>query len=344
MGNPYAIGTDGTREEVIRKYREYLVSRIERDDKRVINALRGLREHSSLVCSCAPRPCHGEVVRDIWEKGFRNQPLVYVFGTNQAGRHQEGESAYARKVFAARPGQGEGAQGSAYAIPTRDRNLRPRAIEDIGVSVRRFLEYAKAHPDVEFLITRVGCGLAGYPESIMAPLFRHAPENCTLPGDWGHVPFYRVRLLVAGGRDYDDRRQLGDKLTALTANLPIAQACGISGDARGADTLGAEWADYQGMFVSHYPANWAELKDPRAQIRYCNGKPYNARAGHNRNVAMGVAATHAVLFWDGASVGTAHMKRYLERLNVPMRIIGYPAPKVSPAVKRRAIKARKAHP
>lgn len=72
----------------------------------------------------------------------------------------------------------------AYAIPTKDANMRTRPLDAIAKSVEAFLAYAKAHPELSFRVTRVGCGLAGYSDADMAPLFRDAPGNCKLPPTW----------------------------------------------------------------------------------------------------------------------------------------------------------------
>jgi hypothetical protein len=113
---------------------------------------------------------------------------VFVFGSNLAGRHGKGAALTARREYGAVYGVGEGRTGDAYAIPTKDRRLVPRALDDIRVSVDAFIEYARLHPDVAFLVTRVGCGLAGYSDSDIAPMFRAAPSNCTLPDEWSTAP------------------------------------------------------------------------------------------------------------------------------------------------------------
>ena len=125
--------------------------------------------------------------------------MVMVFGSNLAGIHGAGAAAYALKHKGAVWGEGIGHHGNSYAIPTKDRKIRSMTTTPISMFVRQFLEYATAHPELEFQVTQVGCGLAGMTPSVMAPMFKGAPKNCQfdtawspwLGADhhyWGHVP------------------------------------------------------------------------------------------------------------------------------------------------------------
>jgi hypothetical protein len=109
---------------------------------------------------------------------------VFVFGANLSGRHGKGAALAALKEYGAVYGVGEGPTGNAYAIPTKDRRMQPRTLNAIAGSVQAFLYYARKHPELEFLVTRVGCGLAGYTASEIAPMFVGAPDNCELPAGW----------------------------------------------------------------------------------------------------------------------------------------------------------------
>lgn len=107
-----------------------------------------------------------------------------MFGSNLAGRHGRGAALEARLRYGAEYGVGEGRTGNSYAIPTKDYQLRTRSLADIRQSVDRFKEYARQHPDLEFFVTAVGCGLAGYSSDQIAPMFEDAPINCELPDGW----------------------------------------------------------------------------------------------------------------------------------------------------------------
>lgn len=109
---------------------------------------------------------------------------IFVFGSNLAGRHGAGAALYARYHWGAELGVGEGRTGSAYALPTKDAALRPRTLDDIRRSVEVFCRYAAQHPELRFRVTRVGCGLAGFRDDQISPMFRGAPANCCLPDEW----------------------------------------------------------------------------------------------------------------------------------------------------------------
>lgn len=109
---------------------------------------------------------------------------IFVFGSNLAGRHGKGAALDAKELWEAEYGVGEGRTGRAYAIPTKDAALKTRPLKEILVSVDKFKDYARAHPELDFFVTRVGCGLAGYKDKDIGPMFSDAPGNCELPPEW----------------------------------------------------------------------------------------------------------------------------------------------------------------
>ena len=109
---------------------------------------------------------------------------IFVFGSNLAGRHGAGAAKYAYNFYDAEYGVGNGRTGNAYAIPTKDNNLQTRSIDDIAESICSFIEYALEHPELTFKVTRIGCGLAGYKDKDIAPLFDPPPRNCLMPNEW----------------------------------------------------------------------------------------------------------------------------------------------------------------
>jgi hypothetical protein len=109
---------------------------------------------------------------------------IFVFGSNLAGRHGLGAAKTAKESFGAKYGQGEGLQGRSYAIPTKDAKLKTLPIDEIEKYVDTFLELARTRTDLSFFVTRIGCGLAGYHDEDIAPLFEGAPANCDLPKEW----------------------------------------------------------------------------------------------------------------------------------------------------------------
>ena len=96
---------------------------------------------------------------------------IFVFGSNLAGLHGGGAARAAVDHFGAVWGQGEGLQGQSYAIPTMH-----GGVEAIRPYVDTFIAFAKDHPEYRFLVTRIGCGIAGFRDEEMAPLF----EGCLM--------------------------------------------------------------------------------------------------------------------------------------------------------------------
>jgi hypothetical protein len=101
------------------------------------------------------------------------------------GIHGAGAAAVARLGYGAQTGVHSGPTGRAYAIPTVFKPGGPQVpLVDIQASVRQFLQHAREQDPLQFWVTAVGCGLAGYTHAQIAPLFRGAPNNCSLPDTW----------------------------------------------------------------------------------------------------------------------------------------------------------------
>ena len=109
---------------------------------------------------------------------------VFVFGSNLAGMHGGGAARVARKLFGAVMGQGVGLQGQSYAIPTMQ-----GGVETIKPYVDEFIAFAESHPELKFYVTRIGCGIAGFTDAEIAPLFKNAlgKPNIVLPRDFVEV-------------------------------------------------------------------------------------------------------------------------------------------------------------
>lgn len=112
-----------------------------------------------------------------------NHGEIFVFGSNEAGRHGAGAALVAHKQFGAVMGCGFGHTGRTFAIPTKDWYLDVLSTDIIGDYVKRFYDYAIYNPRYHFLITEIGCGLAGYKPEHIAPLFKHfrKMKNVSLP-------------------------------------------------------------------------------------------------------------------------------------------------------------------
>ena len=109
---------------------------------------------------------------------------VFVFGSNLSGSHGGGAALVALRKFGAVWGQGVGLQGQSYGIPTMQ-----GGVETIAPYVNEFIDFAKEHQELTFYVTRIGCGIAGFRDSEIAPLFKEAVHihNVWLPADFLRV-------------------------------------------------------------------------------------------------------------------------------------------------------------
>lgn len=185
---------------------------------------------------------------------------IFVFGSNLAGRHGKGAAALAVEQFGAIKGMGAGRQGQSYGIPTKDGrplpdNPRPSfndpeqtlSLSDIAPFVSQFIDYARAHPALRFFVTRVACGLAGYQDEAVAPMFAAAPSNCSLPDTW--KPW----------------------LTGEEPAPPIAEPINIwtgSNGLGGALTNMSERSLEKGSIKNHYPVKVNGITYPDSEAAY----------------------------------------------------------------------------
>lgn len=115
---------------------------------------------------------------------MKTQRRIYVFGSNEQGIHGSGTAKIARQKYGAQLGIGRGLTGNSYAIPTKHTPYLTRPLSEIAVDIKVFLEFARQYPDWDFDVVRIGCGLAGYKDHQIAPLFRDAPSNCHFAESW----------------------------------------------------------------------------------------------------------------------------------------------------------------
>lgn len=103
---------------------------------------------------------------------------IFVFGSNLDGMHIGGAARIAHDKFGAIWGQGVGLQGQSYGIPTMH-----GGVDDIKPYIDEFIKFAKSHEEMMFLVTRIGCGIAGFKDEEIAPLFKECieMENVMLP-------------------------------------------------------------------------------------------------------------------------------------------------------------------
>ena len=144
-------------------------------EEMVLNAIERLDNPSAVTAHGNPDRVSPDDIESLDDND------VFVFGSNIFGFHDGGASERALLRFGAVYGQPEGMQGQSYAIPTDGVTY-----SNLVGHIREFIQYAGEHPETRFLVTRIGCGTAGYDESQIAPLFVQATslENVLLPADF----------------------------------------------------------------------------------------------------------------------------------------------------------------
>jgi hypothetical protein len=117
-----------------------------------------------------------------------------------------------------------------------------------------------------------------------------------------------MRLIIAGGRDFDDENSLVNKLNEIIKDVDASDITIISGGARGADAIGERIAKHNGLSLEVYKADWDK---------------YGKSAGYKRNQQMGAVATHLLAAWDGRSKGTKHMIDIATNLGLTVYVLEY---------------------
>lgn len=145
-----------------------------------------IAEHYCFCCGLCRVKHHEDLCPDCERIFERYKRKIFVFGSNSKGIHESG----AAKAAVARHGaifyRGTGFQGDSYAIPTKDDKLKPLPLFDINYSIVVFNEYVKIHKELLFIVTKVGCGAAGYKTSEIRPMFQEIfeKENVLFDRGW----------------------------------------------------------------------------------------------------------------------------------------------------------------
>lgn len=133
---------------------------------------------------------------------------VFVFGSNLAGRHGAGAAKHAVQEWGAIYGRGVGLQGNAFAIPTKDRDIKTLPIDKIRPYVNGFITFARENPSKTFLLTAIGCGYAGYTPEDIAPLFKKAVD---VPNVYFPYEFLRLLGLYNKRMSFDSTGTLAER-------------------------------------------------------------------------------------------------------------------------------------
>jgi len=114
--------------------------------------------------------------------------IIFVFGSNLAGRHGAGAALFAKRHYGALYGNGIGPQGCSYAIPTKDEQIETLPITKIKQYITDFIIFSRENQQHTFYLTRIGCGLAGYKDKDIAHLFNGIEFNVKVSSLW--IPYF----------------------------------------------------------------------------------------------------------------------------------------------------------
>lgn len=115
---------------------------------------------------------------------------IFVFGSNENGNHLGGAAKFAKERFGAIEGQSRGLMGQSYGITTLDKNMEKVKLGSIVIQIWNLFQYAMQNPNLEFLVTKIGCGIAGFPEKDIKNIVEFCknifgqPKNLILPKGW----------------------------------------------------------------------------------------------------------------------------------------------------------------
>lgn len=239
---------------------------------------------------------------------LHHERFQFVFGSNLAGRHGKGGARAAQRFYGAGEGCGRGPTGSAYALPTKTKDLEIRALEQVRADIDHFLEHAHQRPDHTFMLTRIGCGLAGFDDEQIAPAFAQAPDNVWIPRLWQRILGINqttFRVIVAGSRDFHDAHLIFTKLDSLLKRRGTQRIEIISGACpEGVDAIGEHYAEAADLDLTRWPAGWESFGNP---------------AGPLRNAAMAWYADALALFRRGQSRGSTNMLEMAQREQLMVR-------------------------
>lgn len=185
---------------------------------------------------------------------------------------------------------------------------RLRSIDGLHLKVPIQLSDIRVDPDVQKWYTELRGGVW--------------EENPLMNID-GKYHKYKIRLIVAGGRDFQDKNYAFKALDFMLKNYNRGEVFILEGGANGADRRGREYAIERGIDYETFEADWKDLTKRPCKIKENSYGQYNCLAGLVRNKEMGNLASHAVVFWDGKSTGSKHMQEYMNELGKPVKVFKY---------------------
>ena len=186
---------------------------------------------------------------------------VFVFGSNLIGYHSGGASLVAMQRFGAVWGQAEGPQGQCYAIPV---DIRGEAVENVSAYMKRhidkFLAYAKTHPELFFLVIRVGCGNAGFDDEFVAPFFKEVMkiDNVSLPKSFVEI----LKRSETGKKDNSKQRVFNLIILDESGSMSTIAKQAVSGLNKTFQTIRNAQKEHQEQqhYISFVTFNSARIK------------------------------------------------------------------------------------
>lgn len=222
---------------------------------------------------------------------------VFVFATNETGHHENEMAQFAVARYGAKKSVGKGMAGDSYAIPVLNRDGGYFSQQRIVSEIREFKEFAAAHPDWEFRLSRIGCDQIGFADDNIHRQFTEVPANVRLPGRWRRMmdPRYAV-LAIVGSTEFSEAGVIIPPLQlAIDFQLGADAVC---------EYLTTDDAGVDFVVAQHLAAAAKPLR-----VVGTDWDVYGKRAGAIRNRDIGLDATHLILFDDGYCGKCAHMRK-----------------------------------
>lgn len=289
INNPFRLFSSMSSEEMHKAYKEWLLTQPE-----LLLLMRQILPGRPLTglgldeWEIAEVWLYNEIASGLWDQHIKPE-RIFVFGSNLAGRHGKGAALHARKYYGAEPGVGAGMTGHSYALPTKNADLTSRTLFEVLDAYADFFDFAASKPDIEFMFTRAGCGLAGLPESdLMEFAVKNAPSNVALPGTWqASRENIKPRVLITGSKTFFRYREFEEKMDTLLCRLGDIEIVSRGGQA--IDQMAERYAVSHSCSIRRIPGFWHQFRQDAEMARDLRSTWYS---------------THMVAFWDGMSPGT----------------------------------------
>lgn len=255
---------------------------------------------------------HIDVIRKALESEPPREP-VFVFGSNERGAHGAGAAKHAAIYEGAIKGRGVGYQGNSYAIPTKDRSITTISLAAISVYVKEFVDFAVGHPLLNFNVTRIGCGLAGYNDDQIAPLFheainqyKHPITNISLPRTWDIDKGTTSTIFCNTSLSIDEiLKKIDDIVNQDTVVDGFKPLDFISGTHGGLNQYGEQYCIEQGYEFTRLPS-WIER--------------YTQSAFQVRNNELIRSINHMYSIWDTKTQWTRMFDDQMRKEGIDVRL------------------------